>query len=191
MRKVALFGEDYAHELVIGALVERIAAECNISIRPDWRNAVGGHGEVVAQLRSYLRDLRHQSGPWPDLIIAATDANCKGLNERRKEMDIAGAPAPTLLAVPDPHIERWLLLDGSAFKTVFGKGCEAPDQKCDRDRYKGLLIEAILATGHLPNLGGIEYAKDIVLQMDIHRAAGLDKSFRRFVEDLFTMFRKW
>ena len=104
---------------------------------------------------------------------------------------MAGAPAPTLLAVPDPHIERWLLLDGSAFKTVFGKGCEAPDQKCDRDRYKGLLIQAILATGRLPNLGGIEYAKDIVLQMDIHRASGLDKSFRRFVEDLFNTFRKW
>ena len=25
--------------------------------------------------------------------------------------------------VPEPHIERWLLLDSEAFKTVFGKGC--------------------------------------------------------------------
>ena len=191
MREVALFVEDYAHEQVIGGLVERIADECNIRVQLDWRNAVRGRGEVVTQFKDYLRDLRHQGGPWPDLIIAATDANCKGLNERRKEISIAGAPAPTLLAVPDPHIERWLLLDGSAFKTVFGKGCKPPDQKCDRDRYKGLLIEAILAAGHLPNLGGIEYARDIVLHMDIHRAAALDKSYRRFVEDLFATFRKW
>lgn len=191
MRKIALFGEDYAHELVIGALVERIADECNIRVRLDWRNAVGGHGEVVSQLKNYLRDLRHQGGPWPDLIIAATDANCKGLNERGREVSISGAPAPMLLAIPEPHIERWLLLDGSAFKSVFGKGCEAPDQKCDRGRYKRLLIEAILATGRLPNLGGIEYAKDILLHMDIQRAARADRSFQRFVEDLLNTFRKW
>ena len=109
MREIALFGEDYAHELVIGALVERIAAECNIRVQLDWRHAFGGHGEVVAQSKGYLRDLSHQGGPWTDLIIAAPDANCKGLNERRKEMSVAGAPAPTLLAVPDPHIERWFL----------------------------------------------------------------------------------
>ena len=94
-------------------------------------------------------------------------------------------------ATPDPHIERWLLLDGSAFKAVFGKGCEAPDQKCDRDRYKQLLIEAIRGTGHLPTLGGIEYAKDILIHMDIHRAARADKSFQRFVEELFNTFGKW
>ena len=191
MREVAIFVEDYAHVQVIGALVERIAGECNFLVRLDWRNAVRGYGEVAAQLRNYLRDLGHQGGPWPDLIIIAADANCKGLNERRREMNVANAPAPMVLAIPDPHIERWLLLDGAAFKAVFGKGCEAPDQKCDRDRYKQLFIEAILAAGHLPHLGGIEYAKDIVLNMDIHRAAGADRSFRRFVEDLFNTFRKW
>ena len=69
--------------------------------------------------------------------------------------------------------------------------CEAPDQKCDRDRYKQLLIEAIRGTGHLPTLGGIEYAKDILIHMDIHRAARADKSFQRFVEELFNTFGKW
>ena len=33
MREVALFVEDYAHVQVIGALVERIADECNIRVR--------------------------------------------------------------------------------------------------------------------------------------------------------------
>ena len=42
--------------------------------------------------------------------------------------------------VPNPHVERWLLLDGAAFKAAVGHGCDAPDQKCDRGRYKERLL---------------------------------------------------
>lgn len=191
MRKIALFVEDYAHRQVIGALVQRIAEECEIAIHLDWRNAVRGHGKVIAELNDYMRDLRRQGGPWPDLIVVATDANCKGINERMREIGGRDEPAPMILAIPDPHIERWLLLDGAAFKTVFGKGCDAPDQKCDRDRYKQRLIEAIHATGTIPILGGIEYAEDIVKQININRVAQADRSFRRFVEELHDMFQSW
>ncbi len=142
MREVALFVEDYAHRQVIGALVQRVADECDVAIQLDWRNAVGGHGKVIAELNDYMRDLKRQGGSWPDLIVVATDANCKGLNERAREIAGRDAPAPMILAIPDPHIERWLLLDGAAFKAVFGRGCDAPDQKCDRGRYKQRLIEA-------------------------------------------------
>ena len=96
-----------------------------------------------------------------------------------------------ILAIPDPHIERWLLLDGAAFKAVFGKGCDAPDQKCDRGRYKQRLIEAIYATGTIPRLGGTEYAEDIVEQININRAVRVDRSFRRFVADLRNTFQGW
>lgn len=96
-----------------------------------------------------------------------------------------------ILAVPDPHIERWLLLDGAAFKAVFGKGCGAPDQKCERDRYKQLLIRAISATGVEPSLGGIEFAEDLVRNMDIDRAAHADRSLERFVNELRAVFHGW
>ena len=191
MREIALFVEDYAHRQVIGALVQRIAEESDVSIQLDWRNVVGGHGKVIAELKDYMRDLRRQGGPWPDLIVVATDANCKGINERTREIGGRDEPAPMILAIPDPHIERWLLLDGAAFKTVFGKGCAAPDQKCDRDRYKQRLIEAIHATGTTPILGGIEYAEDIVQQININRAARVDRSFRRFVADFRNTFQGW
>ena len=191
MREIALFVEDYAHQQIIGALVRRVAAECNTAIRLDWRVAVGGHGKVIAGLNNYMRDLKRQGSPWPDLIVVATDANCKGLNERAREVVGQDEPAPMILAIPDPHIERWLLLDSAAFKAVFGKGCDAPDQKCDRGHYKQRLIEAIYATGTIPRLGGIEYAEDIVEQININRATRLDKSFRRFVADLRTMFQGW
>ncbi len=191
MREIALFGEDNAHEQVIGALVRRIAEEYNIPIRLDWRNSVGGHGTVITELDDYLRDLKRQGSPWPDLIVVATDANCKGLNERTREIAPQDAPAPMILAIPDPHIERWLLLDGAAFKAVFGKGCDAPDQKCARDRYKQRLIEAIRAAGTTPRIGGIEYAKDIIEKININRAARADSSFNRFVSDLRNTFRGW
>jgi hypothetical protein len=191
MREIALFVEDYAHRQVIGALVQRIAEESDVAIQLDWRNAVGGHGKVITELNNYMRDLRRQGDLRPDLIVVATDANCKGLNERMREISGRDEPAPMILAIPDPHIERWLLLDGAAFKNVFGKGCAAPDQKCDRDRYKQRLIEAIHATGTIPILGGIEYAEDIVQQININRVAQADRSFRRFVEELHDMFQSW
>ena len=42
-----------------------------------------------------------------------------------------------------------------------------------------------------PNLGGMEFAEDIVQLMDIGRAEQADDSFRRFVANLRTTFRGW
>ena len=53
MREIALFVEDYAHQQIIGALVQRIAEKCNTA-----SVAVGGHGKVIAELNFYMRDLR-------------------------------------------------------------------------------------------------------------------------------------
>ena len=190
MRKVALFVEDDAHRQVIGALVRRLAGEHGVAVGLDWRNAVRGHGQVVREFRRYLADLAREGGH-PDLIVVATDANCSGLQQRIRDIDASGALSPMVLAIPDPHIERWLLLDGAVFKSVLGKGCDAPDKKCDRSRYKHQLFEAIRATGVVPRLGGIEFAEDIVRQMDIERVARTDPSFGRFVSELRRIFRQW
>lgn len=191
MPEIALFGEDYAHRQIVGALVQRTADDFAISVHLDWRSAVRGHGRVIQELGFYLRDLTNQGGPYPDLIIAATDANCRGPSERVREIQQTAAPAPMILAIPNPHIERWLLLDGAAFRSVFGRGCNAPDQKCDRDRYKNLLREAIHDAGITPVLGGIEFAEDIVRAMDLERATQTDNSLRSFVEELRRAFRQW
>ena len=191
MHEIALFVEDHAHQQVIEALLKRIAGKYGIEIRLQWRNAIGGHGRVNAELNDYIRDLKGQGSPWPSLIIVATDANCHGLRERIRTIRIPDIPVTVILAIPDPHIERWLLLDGAAFKAVFGRGCSAPDLKCSRNRYKRVLSEAIRATGRLPYFGGVEYAEDILHHMDIDRAAQMDTSFRRFVEDLRRIFRRW
>jgi hypothetical protein len=193
MREVALFVEDFAHKEFLSALLRRLAAEQGIAIRLDWRNARRGHGAVVRELKQFLRDLQLGRDELPDLVIVATDANCKGLVERLRQItDETGKVAVrTVCAVPDPHIERWLLLDSGAFKSVFGRGCDAPDQKCERARYKKMLIDAIRASGVTPSFAGIEFAEDIVLAMDLARACGADASLARLVEELRTVFREW
>ena len=105
-----------------------------------------------------------------------------------KELQLPNPPAPILFAVPDPHIERWLLLDGAAFKAVFGRGCDAPDLKC---RYKTRLIDEIKAANIVPSLGGIEFAEDIIRHLDIGRAARADSSFKRFVDGLNKALQSW
>lgn len=182
---VALFGEDFAHEQIVGALVTRVAGEEGVRVRQDWRSATGGVSRVVAEFRRYLADLGFQGEPRPDLIVVAIDANRKGLSGRARELDalVDDVPQPVVKAIPDPHVERWLLLDGAAFKGVFGVGCQAPDRRYDRGRYKRLLIDAIVEAGVTPNLGGVEYAEEIVEHMNLQRSSQ-DRSFRRFIDDL-------
>jgi hypothetical protein len=81
-----------------------------------------------------------------------------------------------MVAIPDPHVERWMLVDSQAFKAVLGRGCDAPDQKCERERYKHMLLAAMRAAGIVPPLGGMEYARDIVQHLDLQRAGQLDVS---------------
>lgn len=70
-------------------------------------------------------------------------------------------------------------------------GCDAPDKKCERDRYKKLLSEAIKTTGIVPPLGGIEYAEDIVNAMDLEQMEQANASFGRFLKDLRNVFKRW
>lgn len=110
MVRVVLFGEDSAHQQIISPLVDRIADEYGLNLTLDWRSAVRGHGRVIQELANYFRDLGGQGGSYPDLIIAATDANCQGLNQRTREFQRFEVPTGLILAIPDPHIERWLLI---------------------------------------------------------------------------------
>ena len=193
MRRIALFVEDSAHQKFLGALLQRLADEKGVDIKLDWRNARRGHGAVVKEFRQYLNDLQRQPGEYPDLIVVATDANCKGLRARTRALvDVTGqTDLRIVFAVPDPHIERWLLVDSGAFKQVFGRGCDAPDQKCERARYKKMLVDAIRESGITPSLGGIEFADDIVKEMDLDQAARNDASLQRLLEELNAAFRAW
>lgn len=187
-RRIAAFVEDFAHRQVIGPLVARVADELGTAVSIEWRNARRGHGQVVQELKLYLRDLTRQGG-LPDFVLIGTDANCKGYNGRRGQLPLDDCPVPAVVAIPDPHIERWLLLDGAACKAALGQGCQAPDHKCARDRYKQTLIRTVLDAGITPSLGGIEFAEDIVQAIDLERAARADASLKHFLDELRAALR--
>lgn len=194
MRRIVLFGEDDAHERVVTALLSRLSLESGIPVQVVVRSSIGGYGRAIDEFSTVLGDIVAGRESKPDLIVVATDSNCKGLNERLKA--IAGKVPQALkelvaCAVPSPHIERWLLLDSAAFKEVLGRGCEAPDMKCRRDRYKQLLANAVRDAGVRPLLGGMEYSNDIIGRIDLERAAQHDDSFGRCLKELRRFFKQW
>ena len=193
MRNINLFVEDEAHEIFLMALIQRLANTHNIEINITASNVRGGHGKVITELRQYKRDLQRNQEDLPDLIIVGTDSNCKGLSEREAEINQITSDFGNLIItmIPEPHIERWLLLDSEAFKTVFGRGCPVPDQKCERGRYKNMLLNAIYQATMVSPLDAIERVDELVNEMDLQRMAQSDRSIQRFFSTLQRQFRTW
>lgn len=193
MRKIILLAEDYGHEAFLDPLVRRMAKEKGVAVHIRPYSVRGGFGNVAKEFEEYVIAVRRYRECLPDLIIVATDANCDGFANRRKELQQAAQPLQdrVAFAVPDPHVERWLLLDSAAFKQVLGRPCNTPDEKCARDRYKSLLAQAVLDSGATPLLGGMEYAEDIVRVMDLERLRRRDESLGSFLEELQRRLRLW
>ena len=193
MRNINLFVEDVAHEDFLTALIQRLAYEYNVEINIKASNVRGGHGAVTMELKQYLRDLQHDREELPDLIIVGTDSNCKGLSERETEISQVTSSFGDFVVsmIPEPHIERWFLLDSEAFKAVFGKGCPVPDQKCERGRYKNMVLNAIYEATRVSPLDGMERIDELVNAMYLQRLEQSDRSIRRFLRALQRRFRTW
>ena len=194
MRNISLFVEDQAHQDFLTILTQRFAEAYNIKINIKSYSVRGGHGRVIKELRQYQRNLQRNRENLPDLIIVGTDGNCKKPPAREREINLVISndfAHLVISAIPDPHIERWLLLDSAAFRKVFGKGCPTPDQKCERDRYKRLLLNAIYEAGIDPSSADFEYMADLVREMNLQRMEQTDSSIGRLLEALQRRFRIW
>lgn len=195
MRKVFLFCEDSFHESFLAALIRRLAAEekCGVAVEP--LSATGGFPRMRQECRQFFRDLERSVLPQPDLIVVAADANCHGYTERKKELAAIVEHHPSYedlvtFVIPDPHIERWMLVDPKAFQKLFGRGCTLPAIKCDKSEYKNLLEDEIRASGITPLLGGMEYVEDIVKLLDFHRAER-EPTFRHAVREIRATMKQW
>ena len=195
MRRIHLFCEDAGHEQFLKALLNRLARRYAIEIEIKVNSARGGHGRMRYRLRNHIKRLREGriNAGTPDLIVVVRDANCSGLSKMLSALKtvVEDYDPITIYAIPDPHLERWLLLDSSAFKDVLGRGCSAPDQKYEKDRYKKLLIEAVLNTGETPVFGGIEHTEDIVNAMDLERMVTADPSLGSLITEVRRTFSSW
>jgi len=191
---VDLFVEDQAQEEFVGALVRRLARENARNVELRIRCARGGHGRATSELRLYQRSAEKGLGAVtvPDFLVIAIDANCKRPAEARREIEEALSDRfrpLAAIACPDPHIERWYVADPASFKTVVGASPRSARRKCERGYYKGILSQAVKQAGHVPTLGGIEFARELVDAMDFDRAAQTERGIKPFLQDLYRRFR--
>lgn len=197
---IGYFLEDRAHEVLLRAMVSRIAGEEGYhpeELIHDVRSAHGGQG--IARLKAFLEQCAGGAEVPFDLLVAAIDGNCHGYNKRAQQLKNlvarAGYPAPdrVVLAVPDPHIERWYMLDENAFKRGVNAahGPAVPPYKYRKDWYKKALSDAVRDAGVPSLLGGVEYGERIVAGMaDWYHGGQRDAGFKHFVDDLRSGLRQ-
>lgn len=191
---VDLFVEDRAHEVFVGALVDRIAREEKMTIDLQARSARGGHPRALEEFGTYqVLVERGFVKRAPDLVVVVIDGNCA--TPRKKREEIRGATRAELLdrvvaGCPNPHVERWFLADPDSFHKVVGYQPVVGPQKCEREHYKRLLADAVRRGKQPATLGGIEFAAELVEVMNLYRAGRRDSSLRAFVGDLRRTFRE-
>jgi hypothetical protein len=191
---VLYFLEDRAQEGFIKALVNRIVQDLPLpaeSLRHDIRSARGG-STVIPEFEKFMKDSIRLSPSDISLLVISIDGNCKGYNNRVRQLKKYINETHPLIdkiafAIPDPHIERWYILDQRAFKNGVGvdSAPQMPPYKCDKEYYKNLLRQALIDCGINSLFGGSEYAENIVKSIEsLESLLHQDNSFKNFVEDV-------
>jgi len=67
---------------------------------------------------------------------------------------------------------------------VIGRQPKIEKVRCERNRYKQILMQTIRDSGQITTLGGIEFAQDLVSAMDLYRAGNSEPSLGFFVDDM-------
>ena len=195
MPEVAVFCEDSFHEKFIDALYRRFERDYQLNVSTRFLSAAGGLPRMQKEFARFLRDLSRDRRPYPDLVVAVVDANCVGRAKRQAHLasELSHFPQFEQLvhyAIPDPHIERWMLVDPEAFRQVFGLGCTLPGVKCAKNEYKTLLRQQLRACGVDAPLGGEEFADDLVSVMDLNRAEQ-ENSLGLVIRQMKARFNQW
>lgn len=186
---VDLFAEDKAHEEFMKPAIKRLAGQIGIGVTIRILSARGGHGKAISEYTLYQKFV--EKGFFkidaPDIIVVAIDCNCKGYTNMERDISTSVNDRfreRTVFSLPDPHIERWYLADTNAIRKVVGTTVQLPRKKCARDFYKKLLADTVIKAGHPPSLGGIEFAEEIVKEMDFYTAGKSENSIKLFSKNM-------
>ncbi len=183
MIRIGYFLEDRRHEDFIKSLVQRVARENVIDIESTVYSNTGG-SRVLVNLEGFFKSKQIIQ---EDIFIVAVDGNCKGSAEREREL-LQRIPTEhqtrIVYCVPDPHIERWYLLDLQALGDATGLhiNINQPSYNKNKDYYKSLLGEHVKQAGSL--FGGMEYGDDIARHVNFQQLRRVDPGFGRFIDDL-------
>jgi hypothetical protein len=191
--KVYLIVEDAAQENVIRALFRRLSFEEGIRISIS-KSIMGGYGGVLTEIKGFQQALHKGAIPAgsPDLLLVLGDSNCHNFQERKNEIaNIIDNTIFPFIAIgcPEPHIEKWLLIDPHALNNIFGVSLNISLDKCEKDYYKHELRKIIRQAGWPMTQEGIEYAQDIIEEIDFIKAGKNDHSFKVFLSDLRSIIK--
>jgi len=185
---IAYFLEDIGQEAIIPPLVKRLIREAGKPADDfEHRTLNARGGRSISSYKTFLADARRRMHLPADLLIVGSDGNCQGFAKRRDEIraEAADPPYPNVVtAVPDPHIERWYLLDIPALSVAAGlsKIPALQQHKCDKDYYKRLLRSAFDGSSVIPPLGGTEYGPLVADRIDLYAAGKADHGLAEFVK---------
>jgi hypothetical protein len=186
---VALFVEDDAQRSLLSGLIARIARCEGSEVSIELRNVEGGSGRTLKSLKTYAADLRAKI-TFADILVVGIDADAVGSRQRRHDADAAlrGYAGRVVMALPDPHIEKWYLLDPRAVSRSLGQDYATTLPPKGTRNFKRALLDAFDRAGIRPPSGGSEFGEDIATVMDLS-AARIDADFGRFVADLRSAIR--
>ena len=185
---IAYFLEDAGQEAIIPPLVKRLIREAGKPAENfDHRTLNARGGGSIPSYKRFLADANRRRHLPADLLIVGSEGNCQGFAARRNEIIAVAANPPypiVVTAVPDPHVERWYLLDPSAFSRVAGipKMPALPTHKCDKNYYKKLLRSAFDNSPIIPPLGGTEYGPLVADEMNLYAASKADHGLAEFID---------
>jgi len=116
--KIIFFLEDTAQEAFIRAMVERLIQDEGKNVQDyDLRVLNSRGGGSIRAYKDFLIQVKKRKYLDADVLIVGSDGNCNGFVKRKQQLLDASKSIPypvVISAVPDPHIERWYLLDGQA-----------------------------------------------------------------------------
>ncbi len=192
--------EDRAHWSLISSLVKRITEELGIErkvvedVRSPNPARLRERNAIKERFRDLVGDIRKGLIRF-DIFIVVVDGNREGVQKRRDDFTriLRGktggeeALSKLVFAIPDPHIEKWYMMDRDAFRTA--TGADAPAQHLISNAlkldYKLMLKKAFIDSGIHAIGGGVEYAEDIITAIsDINKFKDLEQSCSSFVTDL-------
>ncbi len=190
-KRIFFFLEDAAQEAIMPPIFARVLREKKIpEERCEFRVLNSRGGDSIRSYKQFLDEVANHSQPAPDAFVVGSDGNCKGSTVRREQLRaIAQAQSPTvrlITAVPDPHVERWYMLDPKALAEVVGCSVvpAVPSHKCAKDHYKHLLRDAFRGSGVTPPLGGAEYGPGFADRMDLYAAGKSEAGLGDYISQI-------
>lgn len=193
---IVFFLEDSAQEALIPNLVRRLITDEGKN-PPDYdlRILIARGGGSIRAYKEFIKGVKKKKLPAADVLIVGSDGNGNGFIKRRTQLNNAAKGVPysaVITAIPDPHVERWYLLDSQALAQAAGVPVQAvpPTAKCDKGHYKKLLRDTFAQHKLFPPLGGAEYGPRVAETMNLYAAGVADHSLHDFVDQVRTWLKQ-